>query len=64
MIISQSFLNSIAQSYNISEDAQESILLENQNYFFESRYTGISRNYDIFLSHSYLDHVQVLALVK
>lgn len=51
MIISQNFLNSIAQSYKITEDSQKSILSENKNYFFESGHTDINRNYDIFLSH-------------
>ena len=64
MIISPNFLNSIAQSYKITEDSQKSILSENKNYFFESGHTDINRNYDIFLSHSYLDKVHVLALVK
>ena len=64
MIISKNFLNSIAQSYKITEDSQKSILSENKNYFFESGHTDINRNYDIFLSHSYLDKVHVLALVK
>ena len=35
MIISPNFLNSIAQSYKITEDSQKSILSENKNYFFE-----------------------------
>lgn len=64
MIISTSFLNSIAKSNNITEYSQESILLENRNYFFESGYSSNTRNYDVFLSHSYLDKVQVLALIK
>lgn len=64
MIISPKFLNSFAKNNNISEFTQEAILLENKNYYFESGYTDYSRNYDIFLSHSYLDKVQVLALVK
>ncbi len=33
MIISPSFLNSIAKENNITEYSQESILLENRNYF-------------------------------
>jgi len=64
MIISTSFLNSIAESNNITEYSQESILLENRNYFFESGDSSYARNYDVFLSHSYLDKVQVFALIK
>lgn len=59
MIISPNFLNSVAKENNITEYSQESILLENRNYFLES-----GDSYDIFLSHSYLDKVQVLSLVK
>lgn len=64
MIISPQFLNSYAKSNNITEYNQESILLENRNWFFESGYTDKNRSYDIFLSHSYLDKIQVLALIK
>ena len=64
MIISPKFLNSIVKSNNITEYSQETILLENNNYFFESGNTSQARSFDIFLSHSYLDKVQVLALVK
>ena len=64
MIISPSFLNSIAKENNITEYSQESSLLENRNYFFESGDFPGTRSYDVFLSHSYLDKVQVLALVK
>lgn len=64
MIISPKFLNSYAKSNNITEYNQESILLENRNWFFESGYTDKNRSYDIFLSHSYLDKIQVLALIK
>lgn len=64
MIISPNFLDSIVQKNNITEYSQKSILLENQNYFFESGDFPDGRSYDIFLSHRYLDKVQVLALVK
>lgn len=64
MIISQNFLNSIAKENNITEYSEESILLENRNYFFKSEDFSGTRSYDVFLSHSYLDRVQVLALVK
>ena len=64
MIISPSFLNSIVRESNITEYSEESILLENRNYFFESGDFSSTRSYDVFLSHSYLDKVQVLALIK
>lgn len=64
MIISPKFLNSIAESNDITEYSQESILLENRICFLESGETSHARSFDIFLSHSYLDKVQVLALVK
>ncbi len=64
MIISPSFLNSIAKENNITEYSQESILLENRNYYFRSGDFSDTGGYDVFLSHSYLDKVQVLALVK
>ena len=43
MIISPNFLNSVAKENNITEYSQESILLENRNYFLES-----GDSYDIF----------------
>lgn len=64
MIISPKFLNLIAESNNITEYSQESILLENRKLFLESEETSHAIFFDIFLSHSYLDKVQVLALVK
>lgn len=64
MIISPSFLNSIAKENNITKYSQESILLENRNFFYESGNSLYTRSYDVFLSHSYLDKVQVLSLVK
>lgn len=64
MIISPGFLKSYAENNHITENDQEIILAENKKFFFESGYTTQDRSYDIFLSHSYLDKVQVLALVK
>ena len=48
MIISPNFLDSIVQENNITEYSQESIVLENQNYFFESGDFPDDRSYDIF----------------
>lgn len=57
-------MNSIVQKYHITEYSEESILLKNRKYFLESGDFSDARSYDVFLSHSYLDKVQVLALVK
>lgn len=59
MIISPKFLNSIAKSKNITEHSEQTILLENT--FFINK--SINKQYDIFLSHSYLDKIQILALL-
>lgn len=64
MIITKSFLNSVATDNNITEDSQASILLENKSYFSASSNISQNRTYDVFLSHSYLDKIQILALVK
>ena len=60
MIISQQFLNSYAKSNNITYYAEKSIINENAFCFEESS----DGSYDVFLSHSYLDKIQVLALVR
>lgn len=57
MIISKSFLNSVAIDNHILNEANQNRIL------YENRALNEDQNYDIFLSHRYLDKVQVLALV-
>ena len=57
MIISKSFLISVAIDNHILNEANQNRIL------YENRALNEDQNYDIFLSHRYLDKVQVLALV-
>ena len=57
MIITKRFLNSVAIDNHILNEANQNRIL------YENRALNEDQNYDIFLSHRYLDKVQVLALV-
>ena len=58
MILTREFLQSEARRRDINNSSQSRILNESHKLFFSQK-----ENYDLFLSHSYLDKALVLTLV-